>query len=126
MVAAITLIVFVVLFFICMRLYKKSPLLSLPLIYVLVGGYTLLGESFFDFSKKVPFDFYDEISMASITYVYWCLIVASISYVIGFLVFFKGSSIHNNVNLKFHYKVKDKLSDKKIFFICLDMTVLSL
>ncbi|HEA3090950.1 TPA: hypothetical protein RVR74_003285 [Aeromonas salmonicida] len=112
--ATLILFVFVILLMICIGLYKKSPLLILPLIYLSVGLYTILGERFFEFSIKVPFDFHDEISVASVTYIYWCLIAASVFYTLGFLLFFKNSGGHSNAYLQFNYMREKNISDKNI------------
>ncbi|HDM8052360.1 hypothetical protein [Vibrio harveyi] len=88
--AILILLAFVFLFVLYIRLYKKTSLLILPIIYVLVGMYTILGEQFFDFSKEVPFDFYNKVNEVNIFYIYFHLIAGSVIYTIGFFVFFKG------------------------------------
>lgn len=86
--AILILLAFVFLFVLYIRLYKKTSLLILPIIYVLVGMYTILGEQFFDFSKEVPFDFYNKVNEVNIFYIYFHLIAGSVIYTIGFFVFF--------------------------------------
>lgn len=93
--ANLILLAFIFLFISYIRLYKKNPLLILPIIYVLVGMYTILGERFFDFSKEVPFDFYNKVNEVSILYVYFHLIAGSVIYTIGFYIFFKGGGNSN-------------------------------
>ncbi|MBL4249783.1 hypothetical protein H8F16_22300, partial [Vibrio fluvialis] len=88
--------------------------------YMTVGIYTVLGESFFDFSKNVPFDFYNKIDGESVRYIYYHLMAGSFFYTMGFFLFFKKRSTSVLMKLDLNTTIKDK----HIYFVFLITIIL--
>ncbi|WP_415775093.1 hypothetical protein ACMYQ1_14875 [Shewanella oncorhynchi] len=110
----------------CFLLYIsniRTKFLLLPIVYLSVCIYTIIGTELFTFAKNVPFDFYDDIKGNDYFYVYLYYLLASFSFYIGIYAVkkFKVSSISINLNVNTKILIKDSY-----IYFCYFLTLLLL
>ncbi|HCH5021281.1 TPA: hypothetical protein NKX82_001835 [Vibrio parahaemolyticus] len=98
---------------------KRSIFILLPIYYHFVTCYTLLGSKYYDFSEKVPFDFYLSLNDESISYMAYTFSIAAFFFFIG--VLFTSNFREKSVGLDFNKAryILSKLSSIKILSIYL-------